>query len=255
MATYQLNIIFHGPFIFVIYSDRVEVLSPDVDGHDCGAGTWQEEKPCDPGKYVLKINTKQRSMQGPDNQSHVIIKAKAFPDLKIPTTAYYQFVLPLPSLMTALGLLLPESNILFTGNDVPKINVPTQIGSAHLLCYQLAANDTPQLEKFPWTPEKKNVSTNVYAFNLHIFSESPFDLGALHPNADFDLMMQVLPGLSLKLVQPFPDIEFKLNPNVKNLGVDDEEQGGLRGVPKKHIELVPPRICDTPSLVVDTTPG
>lgn len=173
--------------------------------------------------------------------------------MKIPKNAYYRFVLQrLPSSMTELGLLTPQSPTLFTGNDVKNINVPTQVGSAHLFSYIMDPQDQLQLDNFPWQPKIKQIG-NLYATNLHVFSESPFDLGNLHPHADFDLMVQMLPGLSLALVKPFPDIKVDdfLNPQVKNLGVDDEEQGGLRGLPNGfHTTLKPPRICDTPSLVV-----
>ena len=255
MATYQLNVIFHGPFLFVIYSDRIEVLSPDINEHDFGAGTWQEETPCDPGTYILKGITEQKiPLPPPSAQTYAILNAKALPNMKIPKDAYYRFVMqPLPSSMIALGLLTPVSPALFTGNDVKNISVPNQIATAHLFSYIMDPGDKPQLENFSWQPPEAKIIGDLHATNLHVFSESPFDLGDLHSHADFDLMVHMLPGLSLALVRPFPDIDPKdfVNPNVKNLGIDDEEQGGLRGLPKeRHHELVPPRICDSPSLVI-----
>src|SRR5436305_14965226 len=39
----QLNIIFHGLFSYIIWSDHLEVLAPQVDEHVYKAGTWGQE--------------------------------------------------------------------------------------------------------------------------------------------------------------------------------------------------------------------
>ena len=40
-----LDAVFHGPFIFVIYANRVEALTTDIKERIVGAGTFQSERP------------------------------------------------------------------------------------------------------------------------------------------------------------------------------------------------------------------
>ncbi|HZU30690.1 MAG TPA: hypothetical protein VFB79_06215 [Candidatus Angelobacter sp.] len=272
MDTY-LNVIFHGPFLFVVHPDKVEVLAPDIEKHEFGIGTWQQEMPCYPDIYTLNfpIPLQNGPLQIPNAPTYVSLDSKKFPDMNILETAAYQFVLPLPSSMMGLGLLTLSSTSIFTGPDTNNVEtVPLQISSAHLFSYKIPyaidTNNRPQLKGrvFSWEPELLEVGSNVAAANLHIFCESAFDLGESHPAHVFQQMMnEVLSGVSLSLVDPFPLIlKFDPNPSAIGLGISDDEQGGLRGTPAnityKHIGseqglLVPPRICDAPSLVVITS--
>ena len=259
MATYQLNVIFHGPFIFVIYSDRVEALSPDIEDHEFGAGIWKQETPCNHGIYTLQgINGPAGKMEGLKTEPLVILDhTNKLPKMGVPQRADYRFVLkPLPSSIMALGLLTPKNPVpppvFFTGDDVGKVTIPAILGTAHLFTFIVNQTDNLQLAGSTWTPDPfSQISPNFYATNLHIFSEAVFDMGVQHPGHDFDQIATLLPGLSLDLANPFPEIRFGFNRDAKAKGIADEEQGGLRGIPPKpKIDLVPPRICDTPSLVI-----
>jgi hypothetical protein len=260
MAKYQLNVIFHGPFIFVVYSDRVEVFSPDIEDHNFGAGNWKQETPCNHGIYTLQgITGPPGQMQGLKTEPLVILDHTKLPKMGVPQRADYRFVLkPLPASIMALGLLDPTKPrpVFFTGADVGNVTVPPILGTAHLFTFVVNQSDKLQLSGSRWAPDSfRKISPDFYATNLHIFSEAVFDMGAVHPGHDFDQIATLLPGLLLDLADPFPEIEFVKNPNAPAQGIEDEEQGGLRGLPPKtKITLVPPRICDTPSLVI-TNPG
>src|SRR5580698_6195904 len=96
---FYFNAIFHGPFIFVFYGQRVEVLGTNVKEHIVGAGTFLKERPCTPGNYsVVGIWNQNRTMKPINRQKHAVLNAdpKKFQILK---DAYYKFILPTPSLV------------------------------------------------------------------------------------------------------------------------------------------------------------
>ena|ERR1700674_4520599 len=264
LATEQasfLNVIFHGPFIFVFYPNRVEVLGADINEHLVGAGTWTREIPCTPGTYHLTgVHGQQDEMPPVDANTHAIIDA-GNGLLQVAQESYYKFVLDKPSLMAALGLMRPEDGqSVFIGKDIDKVKVPAQFGSAHVLSYKIDTSGTPhmpQLEGLQWVPSAVSFQ-GITSINLHIFAESAFMLDLFHPNRDFASMVAMLPGLNLGLSRPFPDIEFTQNTSLSApLGISGPEEGGLRGLPpattepgRPYKELIPPRICDAPSLVV-----
>jgi hypothetical protein len=234
MGTYQLNVIFHGPFIFVKYDDHIEALTPYIDGHDIGAGTWQMEQPCDADTYTLSgISPQECEWQPPDPSTHVILDPNNFKNLVIPTHADYKFKLPLPCSMTALGLIKPDGALSSASSD---ITIPPQWGSAHVFSYIMDENDKPKLvpgnstSKFEWIAGWKQVTFDSRAINLHIFSESALDMGVSHV-VDVCNTFSGMVGLALTLNDPLPHVKFALNLNVRSQGVDDEEQGGIRGLP------------------------
>jgi hypothetical protein len=265
MATYRLNVIFHGPFLFVFYKHRLEVLGAEIEEHVVGVGNWKEERPCDAGTYRLR-GFKNKAKPAPPSRkthgdTHVIIDAEGIPDMKIAQDGYYRFILPLPCLMQALGLVTPKEKSFFIVDEAhtKHVTTPTCLGSAHVLSYEIDPTDRPHFYNLPWVPHRtRDRKLLLPVTNVHIFSESPFALDDLHPNRDFNLSMQMLPGLLLDIVEPFPKVNFKPDETARKLGICDEEQGGLRGLPpppppENPSELVPPRICDAPSLVVNAS--
>ena len=107
----RLNVIFHGPFIFVFYANRVEVMGADTKEHVVGAGTWTREKPCAPGTYYLTgINTPQSAMPPVAEKSHAIVDIKKV-SIQVAQESYYKFVLDKPSFMDALGFVSPQKTL------------------------------------------------------------------------------------------------------------------------------------------------
>jgi hypothetical protein len=258
---FYLNVIFHGRFIFVIYNNRIEALAADVKEHVVGAGTFLKERPCPPGIYSLSgVRSPQTpSMGAVDPKTHFILDANKT-KFQISADSYYRFILPkIPSYITPLGLLTPDQKLVFLGRDAGSITNPDKFGSAHAFIYKIKqdgtdTDDEPELDTLQWRFEVHSVN-GIRAINLHIFAESPYLLDLLHPNRDFSSLVVYLAGLSLDVQKPFPDIKFE--PNSNNYGIRDDEQKGLRGLPA-GTPLVPPRICDSPSMVVinatDTAP-
>src|SRR6266404_8071870 len=124
------NVIFHGPFIYAIYANRVEVLAADIKEHIVGAGTFQSERPCAPGTYsVIGITTDQGDMADIDPTMHFILDADKT-KFQIAPESYYRFILPSPYQIIPLGLLTPDSNLVLLGRDAGNITNPDQFGSA-----------------------------------------------------------------------------------------------------------------------------
>src|SRR5579884_1410539 len=245
-----LNVIFHGPFIFAMYSNRIEVLLPDIKEHIVGAGTFKSERPCLPDIYsLIGIKTDQSAMVNLDPKHFVLDANKT--KFQIASESYYRFILqPLPYRIIPLGLLTLTSLLVLTGNDARSITNPPVFGSAHSFTYKIEVNkDEPQLENMQWTPVVRS-GDNVNSINLHIFAESPYLLDLLHPNRDFTSLVAYLAGLSLDAQRPFPQVtSFVPNPDATQYGITKEEQGGLRFILDAS-PLVPPRICDAPSILV-----
>lgn len=241
----HLNVIFHGPFLFIVYPNRIEVLTGKIGEHLFGSGNWQTERPCSPGTYTLMgVETVQEKMNAIDPQLHAVIDAKKL-GVKISPESYYTFVVPKPSYFTAVGMMDPEGPV-FAGKAAATIK-PKSLGTAHLLHYLISDNDAPQLDNLLWVP---NIVTtgNVRHASLHVFAESPFFLDPFHPHRDFAKNLELLDGLELGLARPLPKINFRAV-DISKYGLLKEEQGGLRGLPPTT-HLHPPLICDSPSLVV-----
>lgn len=252
------NVIFHGPFIFAIYPNRVEVLAAEIEEHIFGAGTYQKERPCAPGTYsVIGIKSAQSSLGKVDPDRHLVLDAGKT-EFQIAPKSYYRFVLPPPSFLIPLGLLSPKyskDKVVFIGKNAGAVTNPTKFGSAHALSYNLSGKDKdghpvtdqPELEIMQWAPEIQKVG-DVQAINLHIFAESPYQLDLLHPTGDFTTLVAYLAGLSLGIQRPFPEIISEPNTDAVKYGINNDEQSGLRG--PRYTPLFPPRICDSPSLMV-----
>lgn len=261
-----LNLIFHGPFLFIYYQDylsypgRVEVITPHTPEHVTVAGSWLNEKPCHLGTFFLTGVSKQKDPIDPndpvDDTRHVVINAEDI-KINIDGSSFYRFVLPLPSDAESLAVAQLGSNEIFIGDYAGNINA-TSFGTAHLLSYLIEATDIPQLEDLQWRPETNPYGTVKghsivqynYAKNVHIYAEAPYAPDPFHPVRDFKQMVNMLPGLSLGLVQQFPNLEFEDPKNNDDFGIIREEQGGLRGLPPPHPPLRPPLVCDAPSMVV-----
>lgn len=244
-----LNVIFHGPFIFMFYHGRLEVVTPVISEHLCGAGNWMEEMPCRPQSYYLTGVKPDTMANGVDDGSHALIQAADISD-KTSTFPCYRFVLPTPASMEAVGLLELGTAPVFVGDYSAKIKAK-KLGTAHVISYQLDPGGVPQLqlENLQWFPRFSHYYK--FAINLHIFAESAFRTDPYHPIRDFGAMVSMLSGLSLGLVRPVPDFTFPGPGERPDLGIIREEQGGLRGLPpRKSVDVNPPVLCDSPSLVV-----
>lgn len=269
-----LNVIFHGPFLFIYYPTRVEVVTPDTPEHVAVAGTWLGEKLCRPGDFHLTGIATQQDPFDPfdptelDPKTHAKISQSS---INVKQGSYYRFLLPKPSREQPLALaeIIPDK--IFVGDY--KVTA-TSFGTVHVLSYRIKKDyDFPLLEGVQWYPgpspyahwkcvvdgtkcvEQEGPKYN-FATNLHIYAEAAFEPDHNHPIRDFKQMVAMLPGLKLGLAQRFPDrtldpkINLQLIKDEDDLGIIREEQGGLRGLPPNHPPFMPPLVCDAPSLVI-----
>lgn len=241
-----LNVIFHGPFLFIFYQERIVALTPESEEHSYGAGNWLEEKLCSKGMYYLTgIKTTQTAFNV-DPYSHVIIPA-VNAGMDMGAVPCYGFVLPPASGMRAIASVEIGSHKIFEGGYASEIKA-TKLGTAHVLTYKICDDDSPQLEDLQWLPTPSKYCGSV--INLHVYAESSFRRDPDHPVRDFRKALKMLPKISLGLHTPFPELQFPNPQPIDDLGIIREEQGGLRGLPPMQLEALPPVLCDAPSIVV-----
>jgi hypothetical protein len=243
----QLNVIFHGPFLFIFYERRVEAVTPYMNEHLCGAGEWLDEIACYQGAYYLTGVVPGKTAPSIEARSHAKVKAQDC-DIDLGASPNCRFVLPFPFQMKPLGLMNITNQTVFVG-DYAKHITAKELGRVHVLSYPLDPEATPQLENLAWVP--KFSPYYPFAINLHVYAESVFRRDPDHPVRDFQKALTMLPKLSLGLGRPFPDLKTPDPLPNGDLGITREEQGGLRGLPPKPPKkFKPPLLCDAPSLVV-----
>jgi hypothetical protein len=256
VALTRLNLIFHGPFVFLYRKKVVEVVTIANDEHVVGAGNWLDERPIStPGiYYLIGMQDRETAVSEPYPACHAVIDASNL-TLDLTSVPTYRFVLPKPCRTEALARFEAKRDEIFVGTDVPKVSSCNSLGTAHLLSYELKENDEPQLDGVQWLPIASQYCPTTV--NLHIYSEAPFRLDPDHPVRDFGKQMKLSPELSLDMMRPLPKFHF-LDPvdHKKDLGLIREEQGGLRGLPPTPAaKFRPPLLCDAASLVLTNVAG
>lgn len=245
-----LNIIFHGPFIFLSYPDKVEVIAADVGGHVYGVGNWKKEYVMPKMDYILEGLTNQTWISS--NEDKKIKFANPSVDL---SKCYCKIVLkPGPAKIVPLGwFALPPRVNLFSGADSPGPNQVRVLASSHACVYYSVPK--PKLSNTYWTPEPNSLG----ATNLHFIATPFIQMDMNHPVDSFAKLAEMLPTVKLSLDKGAlnNDFDFK-DPSCSRLeGMFREEQAPLRAPLSTNIEscdeghhLIPPRICDAPSLFV-----
>jgi hypothetical protein len=154
------------------------------------------------------------------------------------------FILPKPESIHPRHRV-PVQNI-FSGKlgDVLN-NKVTSLAKIHVLRYAIPHLADPHLDQCPWRSEPS--FSDLSHANLHIYSESPFDMGYFHAVQDFRELMRLTPGLSLGLRRTPSGSRI---PEAPHPGMAPEEEYGLRPGSAGPYATNPPLICTGPSLIV-----
>jgi hypothetical protein len=253
----RLNLIFHGPFIFLYYKEKdvVEVVTVSNAEHVVGAGNWLDETAINNCGvyYLMGVHSQKVAAKEPKGDCHAVIKCSDV-TIDLGSVSSYRFVLPRPFYTEALAPFKADKNHMFVGADVDKVSECKSLGTAHVLSYELKPDDAPQLDGVQWLPTASHDSSSTV--NLHIYTEAPFRLDPDHPVRDFGKQMKIFPGLSLALARPLPKFDFVEPKDRKDLGLLRGEQGGLRGLPPDvTTKSRPPVLCDAASVVVTKVIG
>jgi hypothetical protein len=212
----NLNVIFHGLFAFVVWSDHIEVLAPQVDDHAYKAGSWGNEVRLKEGKIYELTGVRPASAVPAIDPTTNVVLDKVDNIKREQSNLFCSIKFPLPAAIKSLRRLsAADSSKMFGGN-----------AAAHLQCRQV-----PLLEVFvypidslknlslgndlPWQPSMNGDKT----VNLHVWAE---------PEA----MLSPMPGAhSMKafnqLMALFPDLDLKLNSSGK---APPEAQTNIRGM-------------------------
>jgi hypothetical protein len=240
-----LNVLLHGPFMLFVYPDFIKAITPKSDGHAYGVGTWLKEKPVAGGIHSLQISKDQKPMQITDESAVPIISAKtvgldeADPDSK----AHVTFILPKPEYLYPRHRV-PVQNI-FSGKVGAALNNKiTSLAKVHVLRYTIPHLADPRLDQCPWNSEPSFADWRHA--NLHIYAESPFDMGNFHAVQDFRELMRLAPGVSLGLRRTPSGSRI---PEAPLPGIAPAEEHGLRPGPAGPFTSLPPMTCSAPSLI------
>jgi hypothetical protein len=246
-TNFYLNVVLHGPFVLFVYPDFIKAVTPKIEGHAYGAGTWLKEKPITGGIHSLVISKEQKPMQIVDESAVPIISAKsvgldeADPDSK----GHCTFILPRPESIHPRHRI-PVQNIFSGKLGAVLNNKVTSLAKIHVLRYEIPHLADPRLDQCPWNSEPSFADWGHA--NLHIYSESPFDMGNFHAVQDFRELMRLVPGLSLGLRRTPSGSRIPESPLP---GMASEEEHGLRpGSSQGPFAATPPLTCSGPSLIV-----
>jgi len=247
-----LNVIFHGPFCFVLYPDHLEAITPAAAGHVYGAGTWRKEYFMAKGVYYLRGVANQK-LQATREDAKIKFASELVQNIDPQSASYCKLILPVPSAITPLGLFVPPANPkLFVGKNADDANKISTLGTVHSCTYYKVEKKNLELSESVWYPEVNCLKS----INLHIIATSVFQLDMDHSVRTFHSLVEMLPGLSIDMNRAAAalDFEYKDPDCSKWPGILRDEQLPLHSTLslEKPIcnKLVPPRICDAPSAFV-----
>jgi|GEM_PF-4281101 hypothetical protein len=243
---FHLNVLLHGPFMIFVYPEFIKVVTPMLEGHAYGAGTWLKEKPMVPGVHSLVISKEQKPMQITDESAIPVISAKAvgLEEADPDDRGHCTFILPKPEQIYARQRI-PVQNI-FSGKIGAVLNNKvTSLASVHVLRYTIPSLADPRLDRCPWNAEPSFADWRHT--NLHIYSESPFDMGNFHAVHDFRELIRLTPGLSLGLRRA---PSGSIIPESPLPGIAPTEEHGLRPATAGPFMSLPPLTCTGPSMIV-----
>jgi hypothetical protein len=197
----QLNIVFHGLFSYVIWSDHVEVLAPQVDEHVYKAGTWGKElRLKESATYQLSGVHAETVPPKVDFRNNLVLENVSNID-RGPDKLFFSFNLPLPKEILGLRLAHPDAKRpAFSGTAISN-GALEGLPLVQVLVYEVDNLDALSLgANFHWIPEI--IGNN--AVNLHVWAEPEIEMAgdgqSTHASQAFSHLMALFPGVDLHLV-------------------------------------------------------
>jgi hypothetical protein len=262
-----LNVLFHGPFAFVLYPDHIRVLTPSEGDHDYKAGNykpvgdWTLLKTFSAGTYSISgikgnIDASGNAVMPnnrPDSATNVILPADHH-DVKVtaidPGRKHYAtIILPFPRAYESLCLDEVAMPI-FKGGAATLANNPKMLPRTQALTYEVSHLQGLQILGLPaWKATASPSVPNVA--NLH-FVVLPKDLDGqdIHAKKAFGNEVKLFSGLNLNL-DTHGKIGEQCHPGQLPLGVDAYESAGPARRPSEGGPLLH---CRAKGLVITNAP-
>jgi len=212
-ALTTINLVFHGPFAFIIGSKNILVLTPENYDH---AYTWYDGKSYYKmkGDYELQGSFVSGGKPKPDDKKSIVIYGNQckfdIKDAGQGSDYYCSFQIPYPT-----SAPVPMRSV--TGGDAGNVHFYGTYG------YTIKSNQYPLVHSFSYTVKEKPETIKLYNpatdykswlpdlsapyANLHIFAEPPCGVDDSHAQAAFtDLAELIHPNVADLFCRIYPSI-------------------------------------------------
>jgi hypothetical protein len=194
MPNAQLNVLFHGLFVFYDKPDEIEVLIPDMgDDHVYRAGEWlgELELPRSKDPYVLSGVSGDGGTFTPAMN---LIVADA-PPSNGDDGVYARIQVPRPNKITSLRQVQLRADCV-TGPDKDLI-APSTISAEQVFTYDIDDGDPTNVKLGDhYMTNSAQQFGNDFFMNLHILAEPDHLVRPQHPVDGFDMAISLIPTLS-----------------------------------------------------------
>jgi hypothetical protein len=191
----QLNVVFHGLFVFIERPGSIDVLAPDMGAdHVYRAGEWLGETTYGPGSYQLQIPNSSPGQAVFDPDRNLKIRRAR------PTTAkkgvYARFSFPRPQAIRSLRSVTLPAAVLDTDPAVPLSSRTASV--LQVLTYTMPSLSGLDFGPIP-VPRAAQTVKGVRSASLHIIAGPDQRETAEHTIDGFHSAVNLLPSLRGKL--------------------------------------------------------
>ncbi len=221
-----LNVVLHGLFIMNITNSQIELLTPYVDKHYYGAGSWDKNgitSLCHGRSYELritdhigKIRTEKMPPLGPD--ANLTLSQSQYNFTVHHDKTYFTIVLPFPQGLAFLRRVGDTANQLPAGGTPAIINT---FALCPVLIYDVKNCTDLELTGTNWKPY---IDKKTRTSNLHLWAEPKKRLSPEHAEEAFKLLSSLVCPVDIRLgVTKSTALDHP--PSVE--GIAEEEEQGL----------------------------
>jgi len=196
-ADANVNVIFHGLFLFVQQNGFLDVLIPNMGSdHVYRAGTFLAEetllpRPLSSPYHLSGVTGRDASF---DTAKNIVFEGQDYDHAASQDDVYARILLPVPVEIVSMR---PTQDPLIADFDPGNLVNNKNPCGVQVLRYKAANLDAVQL--VPHSAELGLNRGNVF-LNLHIIAEPDRDLDVDHVRNGFEMALALLPGLSDPLI-------------------------------------------------------
>jgi hypothetical protein len=165
----QLNVVFHGTFVFINWGTSLEVLVPDVRHHVYKAGTFKKEVDVIPGTTFNLVGVTAEAAVPPLEDLGIGVISRKRIIRRDAALVKFSLILPPPFQFAAKRCYQrSDGKPVFVGDDGSAVTLArTNYATAHVASYHCPVPGAVELCGLDWVPEPDAAGI----VNLHIFAE------------------------------------------------------------------------------------
>jgi hypothetical protein len=198
-----LNILFHGPFSFVVYGKQkyIDVFTPHQDDHSYSAGNLGSLFTVPKSsKYFVQGLSGGKPLKPPDEKINLVVDNSIPKSFGVKGDTHCKFTLPIPDDMHPVCLAKIKAKPIFKGKHSGHTNATVEcIPFTQVLTYTISDSDSLAVYGLPgWTAQSGQTYPNIA--NLHFLAlPTQDDANGVHARKAFDNQVELLEGLDLHL--------------------------------------------------------